>query len=69
MNIVIHITMHKTTVDENMTHKRLNITLHPEDIEKLDRICKKRDYLKNGKPKRSTMISRLIQEYNENKNK
>jgi len=49
--------------EENMTHKRLNITLHPEDIEKLDQICKKRDYMKKGKPKRSTMIARLIQDY------
>lgn len=60
MNTVIHITMH---TEENMTHKRLNITLHPEDIEKLDQICKKRDYMKKGKPKRSTMIARLIQDY------
>jgi len=55
--------------DENMTHTKLNITLHPEDIEKLDRICKTRGYLKAGKPKRSTMIAKLIQEYNENKDK
>lgn len=66
MNIVIRITMH---TDENMTHKRLNITLHPEDIDKLDRICKNRDYMKKGQPKRSTMIARLIQEYDENKDK
>jgi len=56
------------TID-NMTHERLNITLHPDDRKKLDRICKDRDYMKKDKegklqPKRSTMIARLIQEYN-----
>ncbi len=51
------------SIDENMTHKRLNITLHPEDIEKLDKICTDRDFMKDGKPKRSTMIAKLIQEY------
>lgn len=62
MNTVILITM---SIDENMTHKRLNITLHPEDIEKLDKICTDRDFMKDGKPKRSTMIAKLIQEYKE----
>lgn len=55
--------MHKNTRDEKMPHKRLNITLHPEDIKKLDRICKQRNY------KRSTMIAKLIQEYDESKDK
>ncbi|MBW2003765.1 MAG: ribbon-helix-helix protein, CopG family [Deltaproteobacteria bacterium] len=40
-------------------HKRVNISLHPEDLEKLDMIAKKRGY------KRSPMIARLIQEYKE----
>jgi metal-responsive CopG/Arc/MetJ family transcriptional regulator len=40
-----------------MGFKRLDITLHPEDIKKLDKIAKTRGY------KRSTMIAKLIQEY------
>jgi metal-responsive CopG/Arc/MetJ family transcriptional regulator len=44
-------------IDENMGFKRLDITLHPEDIKKLDKIAKARGY------KRSTMIAKLIQEY------
>jgi metal-responsive CopG/Arc/MetJ family transcriptional regulator len=48
-----------------MVYKRLNITLHDEDIKKLDRICKQRDFMKDGNPKRSTMIQRLIQEAKE----
>jgi metal-responsive CopG/Arc/MetJ family transcriptional regulator len=40
-----------------MGFKRLDITLHPEDIKKLDKIAKARGY------KRSTMIAKLIQEY------
>lgn len=48
-----------------MPHIRIDITLHSDDLKKLDRICRKRDQLRNGKPKRSTMIARLIQEYNE----
>jgi len=60
--------------DENMPHTRIDITLHPEDLEKLDRICRKRGYMHKSKnpkgkdkiiPKRSTMIARLIQEYKE----
>jgi len=47
--------------DKNMTNKRLDITLHPEDIEKLDKIRKVRGY------KRSTMIAKLIQEYEQKK--
>lgn len=39
------------------THKRINITLHPEDLKKLDRIAKERDHTRSG------MIARLIQEY------
>jgi len=39
------------------TRKRVNITLHQEDIDKLDEICKQRNY------KRSGMLSKLIQEY------
>ena len=42
----------------SMPTKRLNITLHPEDIKRLDEIAKKRGY------KRSSMIAKLIQEYN-----
>ena len=60
----------------NMPHTRIDITLHPEELEKLDRICKKRGYLHKSKkkddkiiPKRSTMIARLIQEYDESKDK
>ena len=45
---------------ENMaTHKRINITLHPEDLKKLDRIAKERNHTRSG------MIARLIQEYQE----
>ena len=48
-------------MQENMaTHKRINITLHPIEIEKLDQIAKKH------KETRSGMITRLIQEH-ENK--
>jgi len=43
---------------ENMaSHKRINITLHPIEIEKLDKIAKK------NKESRSGMIARLVQEY------
>jgi metal-responsive CopG/Arc/MetJ family transcriptional regulator len=38
-------------------YKRINITLHPEDLRKLDEIAKKREFT------RSAMISRLIQGY------
>lgn len=44
-----------------MARKRLNITLHQEDIDKLDRIRKQRKY------PRSAMLAKLIQEYNENR--
>ena len=44
-------------MNEMATRKRVNITLHQEDIDKLDEICKQRNY------KRSGMISKLIQEY------
>ena len=55
-----------------MPHKRIDITLHQEELDKLDEICKKRGYIHKSKnpkdkgkliPKRSTMIARLIQEY------
>ena len=52
-------------MNDIMAYQKLSITLHKDDITKLDDICKKRDFLKNGKPKRSTMIARLIQEYQE----
>ena len=41
--------------------KRIDITLHPIELEKLDRIRKKEKY----KESRSGMIARLIQEYKE----
>ena len=42
---------------ENMaTHKRINITLHPIEIEKLDKIAKEHNETRSG------MIARLIQE-------
>lgn len=44
----------------DMAYKRIDITLHPEELEKLDRIAKQRGF------KRSTMIGRLIMEYDEN---
>ena len=53
----MYITIHMN--EDNMVHERLNITLHPEVIEKLDRICKNRGY------RRSSMIAILIQEYEE----
>lgn len=40
-------------------YKRMTITLHPKEMEKLDRIRKKNKETKSG------MIARLIQEYNE----
>jgi len=47
--------------DTMRTHKRLNITLHPDDIKKLDQLAKQRKHT------RSSMIARLIQEYSDNK--
>ena len=45
---------------ENMaSHKRLTITLHPIEIEKLDQIRKQKEYNET----RSGMIARLIQEH------
>ena len=41
--------------------KRIDITLHPIELEKLDRIRKK----DNFKESRSGMIARLIQNYEE----
>lgn len=55
-----------------MPHERIDITIHPDDLKKLDEICEKRGYLHKGKkgenkgkliPNRSAMIARLIQEY------
>jgi len=37
------------------THKRINITMHPIEIEKLDKIAKRYNESRSG------MISRLIQ--------
>jgi len=61
--------MHRENKVENMTHKRIDITLHQEVLDKLDRICKQRDYMRKGKPKRSTMIAEIIKECVENKDK
>lgn len=41
------------------THKRINITIHPIELKKLDDIAKEHDETRSG------MISRLIQNYNE----
>ena len=44
--------------DSNMaTHKRITITLHPIEIEKLERITKKNNETLSG------MIARLIHDY------
>jgi hypothetical protein len=40
-------------------YKKMTITLHPKEIEKLERIRKQNEETKSG------MISRLIQEYHE----
>lgn len=51
-------------MQENMaTHKRINITMHPIELEKLDRISKKHQETRSG------MIARLIQEYAESKDR
>lgn len=39
------------------THKRINITIHPIELKKLDEIAKEYGETRSG------MISRLIQEY------
>jgi metal-responsive CopG/Arc/MetJ family transcriptional regulator len=44
---------------ETMPFKRIDITLHPEDLQKLDKIAKARGY------SRSSMLAKLIQEYKE----
>jgi metal-responsive CopG/Arc/MetJ family transcriptional regulator len=45
---------------ENMsTHKRINITIHPIELEKLDKIAKEKQETRSG------MIARLIQDYKE----
>ena len=43
------------------SHKRINITIHPIELEKLDQICKKHDETRSG------MIQRLIQSYDLNR--
>ena len=49
-------------MQENMaTHKRINITLHPIELEKLDRIADKHQETRSG------MLARLIQEFDDNK--
>jgi metal-responsive CopG/Arc/MetJ family transcriptional regulator len=45
--------------DGMAVYKKMTITLHPNEIEKLDRIREKNHETKSG------MIARLIQEYNE----
>lgn len=53
----MHTIMH---MRENMAvYKRMTITLHPKEIEKLERIRKQNQESKSG------MIARLIQEYKE----
>ncbi len=47
------------TQDNMATHKRINITIHPIELEKLDQIAKKNQETRSG------MIKRLIQEYEE----
>jgi metal-responsive CopG/Arc/MetJ family transcriptional regulator len=48
--------------DNTMANRqRIDITLHPIELEKLDRIRKNKKYNET----RSGMIARLIQEYNE----
>lgn len=45
-------------MNENMaTHKRINITIHPIELRRLDLIAKENEETRSG------MISRLIQEY------
>ena len=47
-------------MQENMaTHKRINITMHPIELEKLDHIAKQNNETRSG------MISRLIQNHDE----
>lgn len=45
--------------DNMATRERINITIHPIELEKLDRIAK------DHKETRSGMITRLIQDYKE----
>lgn len=54
MNTAIHITM---TTDNMATHKRINITIHPIELKKLDEIVKENNETRSG------MITRLIQNY------
>ena len=46
------------TQDNMATHKRINITIHPIELKKLDHIAEKNQETRSG------MITRLIQEYN-----
>ena len=43
--------------DNMATYKRINITIHPIELKKLDQIAKKHDETRSG------MIARLIQNY------
>jgi metal-responsive CopG/Arc/MetJ family transcriptional regulator len=45
--------------DNMAAHKRLNISLHPLELKKLDEIAKKHEETRSG------MLARLIQEYKE----
>jgi len=45
--------------ESNMIKKRIQITLHPEELEKIDRISKKRKYSRSG------MMGTIIREYKE----
>ena len=47
--------------DDMATHKRLNISLHPLEIKKLDQIAKEYQETRSG------AIARLIQEFQEKK--
>jgi len=52
------ITIHMN--DRNMaSHVRINITIHPIELEKLDKIAKQHNETRSG------MIQRLIQKYKE----
>lgn len=49
-------------MQENMAiFKRINITIHPIELEKLDRISEQNQETRSG------MIARLIKDYNEKK--
>ena len=46
-------------VSNMASHKRINITIHPIELEKLDKIAKDHNETRSG------MIARLIQNYKE----